>query len=927
MIDNNIDIICISETKLDESFPASNFTIPGYSSPFRLDVSSTSGGILVFIKEHIPSKLLNKLKIPSNLQILPIEINLRKTKWLILPIYKPPSTTENYFLEHMNRIIEYYTSEYDNILTLGDFNLEISTKGMDTFMKTHNLKSLFNKPTCYKSKEGRCIDLLLTNRNRSFKFTNAFETGLSDHHLMIYTMFRTTFEKVKPIDIRYRTFKKFDSNKVASDLLDNMPNMNHYDQLELSLLDILNTHAPLKTKKLRSNTKPFANQTLRKAISTRSKLKNIANKTGLDSDLEKYKKQRNYVVSLNRKTQRKFFKDLNPNKIQTSKSFFQTFKPYFSNKYTYSEKLLLIENDEIITDDKDIATLFNKYFANITGTLDIIEWPTTTQTQTTLIDPILNKIDRYIDHPSIKTINTHYCSVEKFSFREISKKEIKFEIDNLDISKSSSGDIPIKFIKEYLPFYIESLQTSFNNAISSNTFPDPLKLVDVTAVFKKGDKNDKSNYRPISVMKAFATVFERLLFKQLNKFIEVKFSPLLCGFRKGHNTQHALINLLEDWRTHLDNKKVVGTILCDLSKAFDTLSHDLMIAKLHAYGIDYSSLKFINNYLTNRKQRCKVGSSYSSWENITSGVPQGSVLGPLLFNIFINDIFFFIKESSTTNFADDNTIYAYGESIDEVKFKLENDIENALHWFEINQMVANPNKFQFMFLGTRKKTKLCLRIGNKVCVSTSSVTLLGVEIDWKLNFNLHVKTITNKANNKTNALSRLRNKLDINQKLSLYHSYIISAFGYCPLIWMFCGKSYNELIDRVQRKALRIIYNDYNSDYDTLLKYGNHRKIHEINNRKLIIEVYKCLNNLNPIFLNALFEPKSVSHDLRSGKLLNIPNTNTLQYGLKSLSYRGSMIWNSNNSKNLDLSKDLNQFKSRLKNLESIKCSCHLCCF
>ena len=109
-------------------------------------MSSTSGGILVFIKEHIPSKLLNKLKIPSNLQILPIEINLRKTKWLILPIYKPPSTTESYFLEHMNRIIEYYTSEYDNILTLGDFNLEISTKGMDTFMKTHNLKSLFNKP-------------------------------------------------------------------------------------------------------------------------------------------------------------------------------------------------------------------------------------------------------------------------------------------------------------------------------------------------------------------------------------------------------------------------------------------------------------------------------------------------------------------------------------------------------------------------------------------------------------------------------------------------------------------------------------------------------------------------------------------------------------------------------------------------------------
>ena len=200
-------------------------------------------------------------------------------------------------------------------------------------------------------------------------------------------------------------------------------------------------------------------------------------------------------------------------------------------------------------------------------------------------------------------------------------------------------------------------------------------------------------------------------------------------------------------------------------------------------------------------------------------------------------------------------------------------------------MVANPNKFQLMFLGTRKKTKLCLSIGDKTCVSSSSVTLLGVEIDWKLNFNQHVKNISNKANNKTKSLSRLRNKLDTTQKLSLYHSYILSAFGYCPLIWMFYGKSYNEGIDRVQRKALRIIYNDYNSDYDTLLKYGNHHKIHDVNNRKLLIEVYKCLNKLNPTFLNDLFKPKTLSHDLRNRNLLHIPNANTLNYGLKSLSY------------------------------------------
>ena len=569
---------------------------------------------------------------------------------------------------------------------------------------------LYNKPTCFKSKQGSNIDLLLTNKSRSFKHTNAFETGLSDYHLLVYTMFRITFEKIPPIKIKYRSYKYFDSQKVSNDILTNCSNVDSYETFEKAILSTLDCHAPIKSKKLRSNTKPFMNKFLRKAIAIRSRLKNKANKSGLDTDIENYKRQRNFVVALNRKAQKSYFSKLNPSSIQTSKSFFQTFKPYFSNKYTCAEKLLLLENGGIVSNDKTIAECFNDYFVNITHDLDIKEWPTTFSFSLAKFQKGTDKaISKYSDHPSILKINEQLPKPNlSFVFRNIEFEELRYEIQNLNPSKGCSGDIPIQFIKDYVPFYIEPLLNSFNNAINGRFFPDLLKLVDVTPVFKKGNKNDKVNYRPISVMKAFAIVFERLLFKQLNSFIESSFSPLLCGFRKGHSTQHALINLLENWRTKLENKQVIGTILCDLSKAFDTLPHDLLIAKLNAYGLSSSALDFLYDYLTNRKQRCKVGSSFSSWRDITSGVPQGSVMGPLLFNIFLNDFFFFIEKSSTTNFADDNTIYASGDNIEDVIYKLETDIENALNWFYANGMVANPNKFQIMFLGTKQRVKLIL---------------------------------------------------------------------------------------------------------------------------------------------------------------------------------------------------------------------------
>jgi hypothetical protein len=264
-----------------------------------------------------------------------------------------------------------------------------------------------------------------------------------------------------------------------------------------------------------------------------------------------------------------------------------------------------------------------------------------------------------------------------------------------------------------------------------------LKLADIIPIHKKDCKSKKENYRPISILPTLSKVFEKVLLNQLAEFSQEILFPYLCGVRKGYSTQHALFNLLQNWQKCLDKSGVVGTVLMDLSKAYDCISPSLLIAKLAAYGLDTDSLRLLYNYLTQRKHRVRIGSRLSDWLELTLGLPQGSILGPILFNFFINDLISTIQETYVCNFADDTTLYACESNLSDVIEKLNTDSDRAIKWFQDNSMEANPNKFQLMFLGT-KRDDLSLYIDGSNIKSCKEVKLLGVTIDNKLTFSKHI---------------------------------------------------------------------------------------------------------------------------------------------------------------------------------------------
>ena len=485
------------------------------------------------------------------------------------------------------------------------------------------------------------------------------------------------------------------------------------------------------------------NKQLRKMIMNRSRCKNNYFKNRTVENWEKYRKLRNECVKLTKNVKREYFENLNTNSVNNSKTFWKTIKPFFTDKNKQNGKILLVENNEIIMDNKINAEIMNEYFVNITQTLDIPKFTTEKLPfGIECVDPIDEIIFNFSKHPSITKINNIVKPLKTFAFEEVEQIQIEKEILQLNAKKSPGPDfIPPKVVKESFKVLTPPLTKLFNASVEGNLFPSDLKYANVSPLFKKDDSTNKENYRPISILPSISKIFERLMFQQITSYVCNILSPFLCGFRKGYNAQHALMRLKNNLNKSLDKKESIGLVMMDLSKAFDCIPHNLLIAKLYAYGFDKNSLKLIHSYLKGRHQSVKINSECSSWKEIIDGVPQGSVLGPLLFNIFINDLFLFVENSDVYNYADDNSLTVADKNIDSIINKLESDIEILNLWFIDNSLVLNGDKCQFMIMESSRSlrnTTQMVSIAGKTIEECKKSKLLGITFDNQLTMNDHV---------------------------------------------------------------------------------------------------------------------------------------------------------------------------------------------
>ena len=854
----------------------------------------------------------------QSIEVTAVVLNPRKhNKYLIISLYRAPNSTVNNSLQEIDMLLQIATNENIPFILSGDTNIDLNktdryaneyTKVIQKFQCSQKI----NGATRITKSSKTCIDHIITNQPTIS--CGILDSSVSDH-MPIYCHWGSNRNNQLVTDMM---FTKIDIEKVKLELslIKEATAFQAKDSVDKNFDRLHNeTMKVLKNCEYKTKIKTFArnpwinNENIELRKLTAKYRRKFLTKPSAETEILYRKTQKEYKYSL-RKSKQVYYKKQLEIANKDPKKVWRVINEVLSRKIKQKRSLnQIVYNGNTYIGDHQIAEAFNQYYHNIP-----IE--------------VLNNIEK--SSKCFKEFLIGNDNQESFELKIIDKKKIQDIAKDIKPKKSLGPyGISSNTIKEILPSIIEPLIQNINQSLMTGIFPKGLKISKISPLYKKGDKQDPGNWRPVSQQSPFSKFYEKAYLNQFEPFLSKNniIYEQQYGFQKKHSTGHAIINTIHELEKELKEGKYVMVAVLDLKKAFDTVSIDILVEKIKHYTKNERATKWLESFFTERKQITQWKEEISETANCHKvSIIQGSCLGPKAFTLFVNDI----KNSTKSNlvlFADDTISILSSKDIKSLETFANDELNNIKTYYDSNKLAINVEKSGYMILQpSNKKTiiNLDIKMGNKNLQELNEVQYLGITIDKRLRFGTQFKKVQQKLKQGLGALILSKDLLDKKAKLSIYHSLFHSHLLYASISWMsFLTKKQINDLKVLQKKAIRVIYGaPINSHTSNLFRISGITKVDKIVENESIMLIRNYINKQLPRNLNNIIDDLIRENKKATRSANNQIFQPKIKYQKQTILTKAIIAWNgtSNDNKNI---KQLKKLKNKLVQEQNVHSNCN----
>ena len=893
------DIVGFTESWLKDSLPDTLITIPQYKIAARADRKYTNGGgVILYTRENIPCEERLDLK-QKDIEAVWAEIKFpNSTPLLVCTLYRPPDSCVDWF-EQCSEMIDKAYSENKEMVIMGDLNIDwcrphaIPTRWM-SIIDAFNLNQIITGVTRTTETSNTCIDHIYVTRPENVRATKVAHIGLSDHFPVCFTRKKTYRDALNcHKTIKYRSCKNLDEAAFLSDLR-NVPwsVCETFDDPNDALdcwyklfMDIVDTHAPMKERRVKRLKQPdWFTDEIHDAIRERDKHAKHKN-------YENWRFWRNKVTNLIKKAKCDYYQSFIEANMSDSKKLWEILREISPNDKSAGPVTISEPDGELLTEPKDIADSFNDYFANISSSI-LQNMPA---------------YNEYVNKDLEDFINAKTHINTTFEIPPVTEAYVLKQLQLLKDGKAVGLDgLSSRLLRIASPIIASPLTKLMNLSINTGLFPNDWKVAKVVPLHKKGSTNDRGNYRPVSVLPVLSKLLERHVHQCFYSFLvqHKLLHPAQSGFRHSFSCETALANLVNKWSEAIDKGLLNGVVLLDLRKAFDLINHKILLQKLKLYKCSDMAMQWFQSYLDGRAQCTAYRGCVSDKQQLTVGVPQGSILGPLFFIVFINDLPLCIENSHIDMYADDSSITTMAKSVPELNVKLNSDLNKISAWCTDNRMAANSSKTKSMLVTTWQKRNsldendrtLELYLQGNLLENTMNEKLLGVQINNNLSWDEHIHYTEKIINRKLALLNKIKSYLPLAARKLFYNTHILPHMDYASIVW---GRS--SFISRLlllQKRAARSILNitDIHYPSERMFKELKWMPIQDRIDYRTVTMVYRSLNHLAPSYMTEMFQTTGQTNTRQTRSVtrndLALPSGKHKNIFINSFAYSGAKLWN-----------------------------------